>query len=65
MLKLYISNAIGGFMVTILQGRHHSTFLKPNFYVHWNIDDAEMRRGMGMFPLAIIRTLINNYVEVT
>lgn len=53
-------------MVTILQGGHHSMLQKAFFYFHWNGDDAEMRRGMGMFPLAIIRTLINNnYVEVT
>lgn len=42
----------------VLQGGHHSTLLKPIFYFHWNGDDAEMRRGVGMFPLAIIRTLI-------
>lgn len=52
-------------MVTILQGGHHSTLPKPIFYFLWNGDDAEMRRGLGMFPLAIIRTLINNYVEIT
>lgn len=52
-------------MVTILQGGHHSTLQKPILYFHWNGDDAEMRRGVDMFLLAIIRTLINNYVEVT
>lgn len=42
-------------MVTILQGGHHSTLQNPILYSHWN-GDTEMRRGVGMFPLAIIRT---------
>lgn len=51
-----IINVIGGFYGYQSTTGQHSALQKPIVYFHWNGDDAEMRRGVGMFPLAIIRT---------